>query len=265
MYYDSYDKLEFFIAPDGTLRNHENRLPIPDLCPHCFKHISPTLLSSFVTNMAYIEDLETADISSQAIASYQCPACKNVFSDYLECVKNKIDKPAVKKSKLGRIPVDPYQNELSFEWKSVATAPRKTIQLNIPEGVSKLSKRFVDIYRQAAQAESDSLDEIAGMGYRKAIEILLTDFLIAFPPNDSVTREWVTNPTTTAGSKIVKIDNSRIRTTAKAISWIGNDESHYTRVNEEKDIQEMKKFIKLLLTLVEQELIFDEAENFTNK
>lgn len=265
MYSDNFDELEFFITPDGTFRPHQTNLPKPELCPHCSKHIDPIFLSSFFVHSPYIEDIEDADINGTAIASYQCPSCKMLFAEYLKNVRETPEEMIQNKRLFSHISKDSRTHPIVFSWKSFSTSPRTEINLNIPEGVETISKRFIKIYQQSAQAENDNLDEIAGMGYRKAIEILLTDFLLAFPPNDNVKPEWVKNPKTTAANKIAKIENNRIRTTAKAISWIGNDESHYTRVNEEKDIQEMKKFIKLLLTLIEQEIIFSDVEDFTNK
>ena len=45
--------------------------------------------------------------------------------------------------------------------------------------ISNISDRFVKIYNQALAAETLNYDEIAGMGYRKALEILIKDFLIS--------------------------------------------------------------------------------------
>lgn len=47
--------------------------------------------------------------------------------------------------------------------------------------------------------------------------------------------------------------------------WIGNDETHYARKHEDLGLSEMKRFIKAMLTYVESELAFEEAESISRK
>src|ERR1043166_3097052 len=44
--------------------------------------------------------------------------------------------------------------------------------------------KFIKTYLQSLVAESNGLDEIAGMGYRKAIEYLVKDWAIQNKPED---------------------------------------------------------------------------------
>ena len=37
--------------------------------------------------------------------------------------------------------------------------------------------KFIDVYNQSLEAEIKGLDEIAGMGFRKSLEILVKDFV----------------------------------------------------------------------------------------
>lgn len=59
---------------------------------------------------------------------------------------------------------DQFQ-QLSFNY----SVPSKFFEKEFEESIC-LSPQFVKIYNQAFQAESQQLDEIAGLGYRKALE-----------------------------------------------------------------------------------------------
>lgn len=56
--------------------------------------------------------------------------------------------------------------------------------------LKKVSPQFVKVYNQALKAEEFSLDEIAGLGYRKALEFLIKDFAIYNNPEKA---EWIGN------------------------------------------------------------------------
>src|SRR5262249_28552793 len=51
--------------------------------------------------------------------------------------------------------------------------------------IEKVSPNFTDIYNRAGKAEADGLGEIAGMGFRKALEFLVKDFAIHKNPSDA--------------------------------------------------------------------------------
>lgn len=141
-------------------------------------------------------------------------------------------------------------------------SPRLTYQNEIPEIVQAKYKDFFDIYNQAATAESSNLLHLAGMGYRKSIEFLVTDFLKDYPTDDSVTHEWLENPETRLKQKIEKLPNQRLIRTGTAIAYLGNDETHYTSRHPDFNLQHMKKFIGLLIKELESEFIYDNVESF---
>ena len=123
--------------------------------------------------------------------------------------------------------------------------------------ISALSPSFCEIYNQASEAETLNLDQIAGIGYRKALEFLVKDFCVHQHPDEEnpikgkllgdVIRDYV--------------DNSRIKTLAQKASWIGNDETHYIRKHEDRDINDMKNFIQAMVYFVGMELIAEDAES----
>lgn len=131
--------------------------------------------------------------------------------------------------------------------------------IDFPENVTKISERFVDVYNQASKAEEINLNEIAGMGYRKALEILVIDYLLNEKKVDKKTAEKMP-----LSQLIDKIGNPRISNIAKASAWIGNDESHYFRSNPKYGIKDLKTWIKAFVYYIEMNLSMDEASKLVD-
>ena len=84
-------------------------------------------------------------------------------------------------------------------------------------------------------------NEIAGVGYRKALEFLIKDYCIHKTPekSDIIKR-------TNLGSVIENfVEDTNIKNCAKRATWLGNDETHYTKKWEDRDISDLKILIKL--------------------
>lgn len=121
--------------------------------------------------------------------------------------------------------------------------------------IEGLSPQFVNIYNQALEAESRQLDEIAGIGYRKALEFLVKDYCKHTHPEKGAEIECLP-----LGKCISDyIENRSITTLASRAVWIGNDETHYTRKLEGRDISDMKTFIRALVHYVGMELTVEDA------
>ena len=52
---------------------------------------------------------------------------------------------------------------------------------------------------------------------------------------------------------------------AERSTWIVNDETHYVKKREELGLDDMKRFIKAMLSYIESELAFEEAEAIPRK
>ncbi|MBL1224805.1 DUF4145 domain-containing protein [Enterococcus sp. BWR-S5] len=156
-----------------------------------------------------------------------------------------------------------YETE-KFLISSKTIPSEKETPLVFPKSLSEKFSNFIEIYNQSQEAEEMSLDKIAGMGYRKALEFLVTDFLLQYPV-DGVTEEWLTNPKITLGTKISKIENPRLQDLSKAISYLGNDETHYSRQHPEHDINSIKAFINVLVSEIDKEVVYAEAKKVISK
>src|SRR5699024_2122657 len=93
-----------------------------------------------------------------------------------------------------------------------------------PNEIDDISEEFSKIIEQSKQAEGMGLSHLAGIGYRKAIEFLIKDYLINHKKQDS---ETISKKL--LGKCIEMLDDSRLKSLATAATWIGNDETHYTR------------------------------------
>jgi hypothetical protein len=131
------------------------------------------------------------------------------------------------------------------------TFPRNPVAPSIPGEVAKISPQFVEIFSQASKAEAYGLGEVAGVGYRKALEYLVKDYCVSRSPGkeDDVKKRPL-------GQVVdVYVDNENIKQCAKRAVWLGNDETHYVRTWVDKDIKDLKLLIKLTVGWIEQAVI----------
>jgi hypothetical protein len=55
------------------------------------------------------------------------------------------------------------------------------------------------------------------------------------------------------------VKNDRISQTAARATWLGNDETHYVRKWEDKDVKDLKNLIGLTVRWIEMEQMTDDA------
>lgn len=201
----------------------------PNICPKCKNGIEPVALYS----ISYEKD----DIEYVTLLQF-CPVCLSAF-------------------------ICTYRSEISG-WGSDMTkvakdmtelGPSKFVGISFDETITLLSPTFVKIYNQALEADARGLDEIAGIGYRKALEFLIKDFAIHI--NQDKADEILTSNLNTCINKY--IDSEHIKILASRSVWIGNDEAHYIRRQRDYDISDMKRFIKSLVSFIESILVAEEA------
>lgn len=121
--------------------------------------------------------------------------------------------------------------------------PKNVKDKVLDKWISNMSPMFTTTYNQANAAETYGLNEIAGMGYRKAMEYLIKDYAVMKHPKE---KELIMGK---ALSKCIEdyVSEPKIKTMAKGAVWLGNDETHYLRKWVDKDISDMKNMIDLTL------------------
>lgn len=147
------------------------------------------------------------------------------------------------------------RNPLSNQLSLAGVSPMKHAPRTFSDIIGKTSKEFCEIYNQALASESQGYIKICGVGYRKALEFLLKDYLIGLYPDNANEIK-----TKLLGKCIEEhVSNTNIKAIAKRAIWLGNDETHYVRVWEGKDLQDLKKLVDLTVHWIEMEQLTAEA------
>ncbi|MDW3976924.1 hypothetical protein AB6F13_01390 [Staphylococcus saprophyticus] len=204
-------------------------IDFPNYCPWCKAKISPVILSQ--------TPYDTSNRRLPISLTLQCPSC---YKHFLQTYKVKFTSD---------------EAILGLDIDNEKPMPKSLFEY--PSEIDKISKEFNNIITQSSNAEDLGYDHLAGIGYRKAIEFLVKDYLIEFKNAD---KDEVSNKP--LGKCISDIDDSRINNLARAATWIGNDETHYVRKHVDKDVQDLKKFLHALTNLVSLEISVKDAENF---
>lgn len=204
---------------------------IPDICAACDKGIEPIFCYQYG-----VDTWREYDGFLQIV--FRCPRkeCQRLFVAY-------------------------YGAERGYA--GTALVLRKTYLMEsfevekFPESVTNISNQFDIIYNQSKIAEDNGLRLIAGPGYRKALEFLVKDYLIRIDSEneDKIKKEQ-------PGTVIKRIKEGRIEACASRAAWLGNDETHYVRKWEDKDLQDLKNLIKMVvdwIDLVERSDEYEEA------
>lgn len=123
--------------------------------------------------------------------------------------------------------------------RSLPVEPKPII---VTADISELSPLFVKIIAQAQSAEDHGLDEIAGPGFRKALEFLIKDYAISLTPDDNAKNEIRRMPLNSVITNY--LDGDKLPVVSKRAAWLGNDETHYERRWVGKDLQDLKKLIE---------------------
>ena len=222
---------------------------LPRLCAHCKQTGIQEEVCAFYSAIQQQIDIDTVEDELSVVTA--CPQCSGITVNHFTRAARK-----------------PYNIEnLPFQLKY--TTPRiqsdnSFSEYKISAEIEAAFPEFISILQQAKFAEDHGLDKLAGMGYRKALEFLVTDYLISLDIEEAP-KDWLQNPNTTLAKKIEHLPNVRLVTLAKATSYIGNDETHYTRQHPEHDIDSIKMFLKAILSDIDNERVYKEAQRIIDK
>lgn len=210
------------------------QIQLPRKCPICSTaHASSPVCSGY---------LHGRYGDAKLYSMFFCPSCESAFF-----VSYRV--------------TDDYSNYSKTCGTIIAQYPNPSTTTPFSEEISILSPKFVEIYHQSEIAESTNLTEICGIGYRKALEFLVKDFAIHEHPED---KEIIEKKLL---SQCIKnyIDDDRIKTLAERSAWIGNDEAHYVRKQEDRDVSDLKNFIKAIVYFIGMILVTEDAASITSK
>ncbi len=187
---------------------------MPSECPNCKSAWSPIVLHG-----NYLDQEQYYRLDVMLL----CPKCElSSLAIYFEKMNlDFCDKEGQKLQLMKVFPNTPKSEKFSDE-------------------ITALSPNFVKIYNEALSAESYNLMELAGVGYRKAIEFLVKDYAISKNPKQ---KDVIVEK---ALGKCIEeyLKDTEIHRLIKSAVWIGNDQTHYKNKHEGIGIEELKILLK---------------------
>jgi hypothetical protein len=215
------------------LTNDKHQVDIanpPDTCPVCHHAIEVK-----TTGVAALDQSDWTSPHAKLEIVYRCPRkqCARLF--------------------IGRFQHVQLAGGRSFtqDFALRALVPTEPRRPDTPAEVVHVSPAYAQIYAQASAAEAFGLDQIAGVGYRKALEFLIKDYCIT--ENEADETAIKSEP---LGQTINnRVADANVRQCAKLAAWLGNDETHYERRWEDKDIKDLKILIQLTVNWIRSVLL----------
>lgn len=217
----------------------------PNECPLCHYAIQPDELHWSLTTIN-----EESNYGLEIV--YQCPRreCRHLFiARYL---RSDVDVPNT-----GLPGISPGLREfLLYE-----LVPKTPPVLHVPQEIATVSPIFPEIYAQSIASESYGLDQVAGGGYRKALEFLIKDYCLSINPNSE--NEIKSSYLASCINKY--IDSPQVKSCAERAAWLGNDEIHYVRKWTDKDISNLKDLIVLTIHWIHSNILTQKYANDMSK
>lgn len=198
------------------------KIKIPRVCPHCTQAIA-ALTTQFM-KFAYTTE---QDLN---VFGHRCPDCLNWF-----ITTHKRKTKGAQGDQLDYVSVFPNNKKMTFH-----------------ELIEKASPRFVEIYNQAYSSEQQGHYEIAGTGYRMALEILVKDFAInALNKDPEEVKEKKL-----FGALESYLDDQDALTSGDVVRVLGNDYAHYDKVYKDINFTELKWYLDMFVKRIEAKLLF---------
>lgn len=207
------------IAADN-LQGIQNRVQlddIPDQCPLCHRSVHPkSIIAAYLEERSFVQTI------------FRCTnqKCQELF-------------------------IGSYSLKTAGIYTLSKVAPKTSKGEIFSESINDLSPTFVEIYNQSLSAEAEGLSQLVGIGIRKALEFLVKDFAVKKHPDD----EGQIRKLFLGKCIDTYLKDSNIKACAKRAVWLGNDEAHYSRKWEDKDINDLKLLTKLTVNWIENVLL----------
>ncbi|MDU4953449.1 DUF4145 domain-containing protein [Clostridium cadaveris] len=189
----------------------------PIICPHCGAFISPPVIT-----------YNSINVSNSVIflIAFKSTCCDKVFFATYKIIDSKSELLTI---------YPPNKPEI------------------LPDAIQAISPRFVNLYNQAYIAEQNNHFELAGSGYRNALEVLIKDYAINELNKDS--NEVIKK--TLNGAIKEYVPSIRLSNSADVIRLLGNDYTHYERHYEDIDFQVLKRYLHIFLNNIENEYLIN--------
>lgn len=196
---------------------------LPDECPKCHRNVHPKVKNSTILRERNL-----------CLTVWRCthPKCQELFlATYHETGRHTADRKPI--------------------FKLYDIAPRSSTPVNFPNTVVEVSPTFIEIYGQVVAAESQNLSQLVGIGLRKSLEFLIKDYACHEHPDE----EHAIRVKLLGACISEYVADTNIKECSKRAAWLGNDEAHYTRKWETKDVSDLKLLVKLTVNWIDNALL----------
>ena len=128
----------------------------------------------------------------------------------------------------------------------VLVYPNKVV-IDIDRLFIEHAPRFVEFYSEAVEAEKMGLENIAGTGYRSAIECLIKDYALAFELD---TKEYLSDPKFTFNNAIDRYvkDDELLKGALHFIRTVGNGYTHWDK-SSSISLLTMKHYVEIIIQI----------------
>ncbi|MGF3113528.1 DUF4145 domain-containing protein [Facklamia sp. P9177] len=195
------------------------KVQIPKLCPVCAVAHNPIMLHKFS---------ETINGSTTIAFVHTCSNCGKK-----SLTLNKLTKED-NKDYLEFIYCYPNSKAVSFD-----------------EKLEQLSPRFVSLYNQASFCEDNGYFDLAGMGYRAAMEILIKDYALGFELD---TKEKIAQRNLNRSIEHYFKNDETSQIAADVVRMFGNDFAHWDR-NEDYSLEQLKQYLEIFIQTINYKLM----------
>ncbi|MFM1538406.1 DUF4145 domain-containing protein [Helcococcus bovis] len=185
----------------------ESEIQVPLQCPHCGLNSHVKHVSNVIT--------DTYDEIKFILEVYKYPCCgSHVFALY----KNFNDKFEL---------INFYPRHLA----------------NLEESIKNISPRFVQMYSDCLFAYNENMFDLAGCGFRNALEILIKDYAI---------KELKEDPNSVAKTTLFNaidkyLPDDKLKKSADVVRILGNDFTHYQRKYEKYDVELLMYYLDIFI------------------
>lgn len=189
--------------------NYIGRYNKPATCPHCGFGTDATFLNKTVF------DFESKFL---LLATCKCTSCQKTF--FFLCERE-----------------PKGDGKFIYMHPSISFSPFKS---NILE---KISPRFIEMYNQSLQAEFAKSYDLAAIGFRTSLEILIKDFAITelYIPEDEAAKKTLCDAISSY------LGQTDLLKTADVVRILGNDHTHYKRKYPQHDFDLLKGYMDIFL------------------
>ena len=212
---------------NNSNNGNSNYAENPNICPHCHVANEPQQLFAHFDNKV-----------NKLISVWRCNfnQCNKVFAvSHIEIMSSGQYEIERNLNGLPKGPIWPEPIKNLKDGKTLGTENEE-------------ESKFIKTYLQSLEAESNGHDEIAGMGYRKAIEYLVKDWAIQNNGKDKekILGQWL--------SAIIKdYFSGDLKEILERATWLGNDQTHYNKLFEEYNINHLKDLIDLIMVELDRD------------